>query len=468
MSDEGLKFLEIARELPEIRLPEVRLKDWGEVYKPFSHEIAQEQSSRCLSCGNPYCNWACPVHNHIPEWLDLLRHGKLFEAAELSHATNSLPEICGRICPQDRLCEKECTLNDGFGAVTIGAIEKYITDKALEEGWKPDLSGVKASGKRVAIVGSGPAGLGCADILTRNGVEVDVFDRNTEIGGLLTFGIPPFKLDKQVVKKRRAIMEEMGVRFHLGVEIGKDTKFNDLLEEYDAVFLGMGCYRSVIGPFEALDDKRVCLALPYLVNSVQRVLRKTSIGSGVDEFGFRGKSIIVLGGGDTAMDCVRTAVRHGAASVRCVYRRGEEQMPGSRNEIRNAKAEGVEFVFQQQPTGKMKSMKGHTVALEFAQTTVDADGKLQVNSQKNSELQCDSVILAFGFEPDPPAWFRDFDVKVGAMDRVCVSPSPFPFQTDNEKIFAGGDMVRGSDLVVTAVFEGRSAAEGILGYLNIH
>ncbi len=249
MADNPLQFLDIPRRDPDKLAVEARTLHFREIYSQYGADDASQQAGRCLSCGNPFCEWKCPVHNYIPNWLALVKAGKLFEAAELSHQTNSLPEVCGRICPQDRLCEGACTLNDGLGAVSIGAIEKYITDEAFRLGWKPDLSQVVATNKRVAIIGAGPAGLGCADILVRNGVKPVVFDRYSKIGGLLTFGIPPFKLDKDVVEKRREIMEEMGVEFRVGVEIGRDLAFDDLVREFDAVFLGMGTYSYVKGGF---------------------------------------------------------------------------------------------------------------------------------------------------------------------------------------------------------------------------
>src|SRR5579862_2939982 len=330
MADKHLQFLEVPRRDPDKLPVEVRTLYFREIYSQFSPESAAEQAARCLSCGNPFCEWKCPVHNYIPNWLALVEAGKLFEAAELSHQTNSLPEVCGRICPQDRLCEGACTLNDGLGAVSIGSIEKYITDEALKQGWKPDLSNVVRTVKRVAIVGAGPAGLGCADILVRNGVTPVVFDRYTRIGGLLTFGIPPFKLEKEVVEKRREIMEEMGVEFRLGVDIGGDLAFDDLVREFDAVFLGMGTYSYVKGGFAGEDLPGVHEALPYLVSNINRELGLPAAGPGsaagtgfTGSAGFidmRDKHVVVLGGGDTGMDCNRTAIRQGALSVTCTYR----------------------------------------------------------------------------------------------------------------------------------------------------
>ena len=342
-----LQFIENPRQDPKKAPAKERIKGFREIYEQFDFDSAAAQAGRCLACGNPYCEWKCPVHNYIPNWLQLIAEGNLEQAAELSNLTNSLPEICGRVCPQDRLCEGACTLNDGFGAVTIGSIEKYITDTALENGWKPDLSQVKKLDKRVAIVGAGPAGLGCADVLVRNGVTPVVFDRYPEAGGLLTFGIPSFKLEKEVIKRRCQLLQDMGVEFRLGVEIGKDKSMAELLAEFDAVFLGMGTYRYIKGGFPGEDMAGVYEALPYLISNTRNVL-----GLDQDENGFidmKGKRVVVLGGGDTAMDCNRTAIRQGASSVICAYRRDEENMPGSKREVANAKEEGVEFLWNRQP-----------------------------------------------------------------------------------------------------------------------
>src|SRR5580704_11066430 len=347
MADKNLQFLDIPRTDPHKAPVEARVASFREIYAPYEAAAASQQAGRCLGCGNPFCEWKCPVHNYIPNWLKLIEEGNLFEAAELSHKTNSLPEMCGRICPQDRLCEGACTLNDGLGAVTIGSIEKYITDEAFKRGWTPDMSHVRPTGRRVAIVGAGPAGLGCADILVRNGVEPVVFDRYQRIGGLLTFGIPPFKLEKEVVEKRREVMQGMGVEFRLGTEIGRDIPFARLLEDFDAVFLGMGTYTAVRGGFPGEDLPGVYDALPYLISNIKHELQFPGAAHALIDV--RGKRVVVLGGGDTAMDCNRTALRQGALSVTCTYRRDEANMPGSRRDYRNSREEGVEFLFNRQP-----------------------------------------------------------------------------------------------------------------------
>jgi glutamate synthase (NADPH/NADH) small chain len=409
------------------------------------------------------------VHNYIPNWLKLIEEGKLFEAAELSHQTNSLPEMCGRICPQDRLCEGACTLNDGLGAVTIGSIEKYITDEALKAGWRPDMSNVVPTGRRVAVVGAGPAGLACADILVRSGVTPVVFDRYPRIGGLLTFGIPPFKLEKEVVEMRREIMEGMGVRFELGVEIGRDLGFAKLLADYDAVFLGMGAYTAVKGGFPGENVPGVVEALPYLVANIRHELGLADSECFVD---LKGKRVVVLGGGDTAMDCNRTAIRQGAASVTCTYRRDEDNMPGSRRDYKNSKEEGVRFLFNRQPVEILGGSAGVT-AVRCVETRLgahDARGRRIAEPIPGSEhvLEADAVLVAFGFLPSPPAWLAEHDIAVHANGRIrVVTQGLNRFATTNPKVFAGGDMVRGSDLVVTAVFEGREAAAGILRHLQV-
>ncbi|MCH2556229.1 MAG: FAD-dependent oxidoreductase [Alcanivorax sp.] len=464
------QFLDVPRVDPRKKDIEDRKERYEEIYYPFETREVEHQAHRCLHCGNPYCEWKCPVHNYIPNWLKLISEGNLMEAVELAHQTNSLPEVCGRVCPQDRLCEGACTLNDGFGAVTIGATEKYIADTALAMGWRPDMSKVVWTDKKVAVIGAGPAGIGCADVLVRNGVKPVVFDRYPEIGGLLTFGIPEFKLEKPVMTKRREVFEGMGIEFRLNTEVGKDVTIDELLEEFDAVFMGMGTYTYMKGGFPGEDLDGVHEALPFLVANVNR-----NLGFEKDEADFidvSGKRVVVLGGGDTAMDCNRTSVRQGADSVVCAYRRDEENMPGSRREVANAKEEGVQFLFNRQPI-EVVGENGKVVGVKVVETKLgepDNNGRRRPEPIPESEevLPADVVIVAFGFRPSPADWFDGKNISTDDSGRVtALEKQAFPFQTSNEKIFAGGDMVRGSDLVVTAIWEGREAAKGILDYLDV-
>ena len=465
----NFEFVELPRQDPAKTPAAVRIHDFREIYGQFDPKNAVAQASRCLGCGNPYCEWKCPVHNYIPNWLKLVEEGNIFEAAELSHRTNSLPEVCGRVCPQDRLCEGACTLNDGFGAVTIGSIEKYITTEALKRGWRPDMSGVIPTGKRVAVIGAGPAGLGCADVLVRNGVEPVVYDRYAEIGGLLTFGIPEFKLEKEVVRTRRQLMEEMGVKFVLGTEVGKDIAFQQLLDEYDAVFLGMGTYKYMKGGFPGEDLPGAYEALPFLISNIKRQLGMLEHPAGFIDM--KGQRVVVLGGGDTAMDCNRTSIRQGAESVTCAYRRDEANMPGSKREVANAKEEGVEFLWNRQPVEIVGADKVEGVKVVSTELGApDARGRRTPQVVPGSEevIPADRVIIAFGFQPNPAPWFSEFGIQCDERGRVkAPANAARKHQTTNPKVFAGGDMVRGSDLVVTAVFEGRNAAEGILDYLGV-
>ena len=464
----NFQFLDVGRYDPAKKSVNERKINFVEIYGEYNQSQASNQAHRCLDCGNPYCEWKCPVHNYIPDWLKLVNEGNILEAADLCHSTNTLPEVCGRVCPQDRLCEGACTLNDGFGAVTIGSIEKYITEKAFEMGWKPDLSQRKWTNKKVAIVGSGPAGIACADVLTRSGIHSHVFDKNDEIGGLLTFGIPEFKLEKSVVKRRRKILEEMGIKFNLGVEIGKDIKFKNLYDKYDAVFLAMGTYTSLEGGFSGEKLPGVYKAIDYLISNTKKLL---NMSSGKSEYiNFKGKNVVVLGGGDTAMDCNRTAIRQGAKSVTCLYRRDEVNMPGSRREVKNAKEEGVIFDFNVQPIDILGNNKVEGV--KIVQTELgepDQNGRRVPIPISGSEriYDADVVIVAFGFRASPANWFEDFNINTRKDGLVIAEENQeYKFQTSNKKIFSGGDMVRGSDLVVTAIWEGREAGKSIIKYVS--
>ena len=466
--ENDFQFLEVGRYDPNKKNIEERKINFVEIYGDYNQSEASNQSHRCLDCGNPYCEWKCPVHNYIPDWLKLVNDGNIMEAADLCHQTNSLPEMCGRVCPQDRLCEGACTLNDGFGAVSIGNIEKYITDKALDMGWKPDLSNRTWTNKKVAIIGAGPAGIGCADVLIRAGINCDVYDKHPEIGGLLTFGIPEFKLEKSVVRRRRKILEEMGIKFHLNKEVGKNISFKTLHEKYDAVFLGMGTYTSLKGGFIGEDLPQAHKAIDYLIGNTNHLLKFQQKES--EYINFKGKDVVILGGGDTAMDCNRTAIRQGARSVTCLYRRDEQNMPGSRREVINAKEEGVQFEFNIQPIEIVGN--DNVEGIKTIQTKLgepDQNGRrVPVPIQGSEKIYpADEVVIAFGFRANPAPWFKDFKIQTDKSGLV-VAPEKqeLKFQTSNPKIFSGGDMVRGSDLVVTAIWEGREAAKSIIQFVS--
>ena len=472
--DNVYQFIDLPRVDPSKVPLNSRKTEFIEIYQLFSDAQATSQADRCLECGNPYCQHKCPLHNNIPNWLRLANEGRIIEAAELAHSTNSLPEVCGRVCPQDRLCEGSCTLNAEFGAVTIGNVEKYITEKAFELGWKPQVKNIPKSGKKVAVVGAGPAGLGCADVLIRNGVDVVVYERQQEIGGLLTFGIPAFKLEKSVMSRRRELFSEMGIEFRLGVEIGKDISISQLIDEYDAVFLGVGTYQGMKANIPNENAQGVYSALPFLIANTQHLLGFDA----PDYVSMEGKRVVVLGGGDTAMDCVRTSVRQNAQAVTCVYRRDEANMPGSRKEYSNAKEEGVAFQFNAQPVEiEAKPLavevnpEGKVTGIKIVRTQMgeaDSNGRRQAEIIEGSEevIACDAIIIAFGFAPHAMPWLETTGVTTDSRGRIATSGA-LKQQTANAKVFAGGDITRGSDLVVTAIAEGRDAAESIMAFLDV-
>ena len=466
MADKQFPFLKFHRAPPREVPVQIRVLDYREIYGEFADNDAGDQAARCIDCGNPYCSWGCPLHNRIPQWLKLVRDGRIEDAAALMHETNPLPEICGRICPQDRLCEGDCTLETGFEAVTIGAIERWATDEALRRGWRPPVSAEK-TGKRVAIVGAGPAGLSAADRLARAGVHADVFDRYPEIGGLLTYGIPPFKLDKSIVRTRRGVLEEMGVRFTLDTEIGRDVAFSTLLQDYDAVFVGTGAYTAVDATLPGQQSAGVFPALPFLIANAKRILGDP----GANVPNVIGKRVVVLGGGDTAMDCVRTAVRMDAEHVISAYRRDEENMPGSRREVKNARDEGVEFLFNLQPVSILCDENGVT-GVRVVQTRLVATGggraRPEIVAGSEEDIAADAVITSFGFLASPPIWCDEFGIERDTAGKIIVGGAGrLPLQTSNPKVFAGGDAIRGADLVVRAVYDGREAAKSILQMIGI-
>ena len=458
---------------PDKLSPAARANNFAEIYLPFRPEQAHREAERCLKCGeHSVCEWTCPLHNPIPQWVELVLAGNIDAAVELSHQTNCLPEITGRVCPQDKLCEGACTVRDVAGSVTIGNIERYISDQALAKGWRPDLSGVQPVDKRVAIIGAGPAGLACADALIRRGVSVTVFDRHPEIGGLLTFGIPAFKLDKSLLARRREIFTAMGIRFELNCEVGKDVPLAELLSDYDALFVGVGTYRSMKAGIPHEDAPGVYDALPFLVGNTRQLMGLTS--SAEEPFvDTAGLNVVVLGGGDTAMDCVRTALRHGATNVTCAYRRDEANMPGSKKEVKNAKEEGAVFEFNVQPVELVLDDAGRVNGIRLLRTRLgeaDSQGRRRPQPIPGSEfvMPADAVIMAFGFNPHAMPWLQAQGVEVDDWGRIAASvDSRFRYQTSNPQIFAGGDAVRGADLVVTAMAEGRHAAQGIADWLGV-
>jgi glutamate synthase (NADPH) small chain len=463
MSAKLFQFLDVPRQLPRTVPVAVRVLGYGEIGGDFASPQASTQAERCIDCGNPYCEHACPVHNYIPNWLKLVQQGRIMEAATLMHETNPLPEICGRVCPQDRLCEGDCTLEQtDFGSVTIGSIERWVTDEALRQGWRPDLSNVKETGHRVAVIGAGPAGLACADRLRRAGIAVDVYDRQREIGGLLTFGIPPFKLDKGVVLTRREVLEGMGVRFLLNKEVGRDVEFGALLDDYDAIFIGTGAYTYVDAQLPGRELRGVHDALPFLIANTERLLRDEP----ASVFDFRDKHVVVLGGGDTGMDCNRTAIRLGAKSVTCVYRRDEASMPGSAREVSYSREEGVTFLFHRQPVAILDNGHGQVRGVRVVETRLVDDGNGRPKPQNvpgtETEIVADVIIQSFGFLPSPPDWLAAHGVALSATGKILTSANgKLPHQTNHPRIFAGGDNVRGADLVVRAVYDGREAAGSI-------
>lgn len=453
------QFIEQVRQPPEVQTVEQRIRHFASIYSRYSDDQATGQSLRCIDCGNPYCQWKCPVHNRIPQWLRLVGEGRIMEAADLAHQTNSLPEMCGQLCPQSQLCEGACTLNDGLGAVTIGAIENYLADTALRQGWRPDLSNVEQLPYRVAIVGAGPAGLACADRLARLGIATDVFDKHPQIGGLLTFGIPQFKLEKRVVIRRRHILEGMGIQFHTGIEIGRDRSINDLLSEYDALFLGLGADAGIKADLAGEQLAGVYSALPFLISNINPLL-----GYEAETMDFKGKQVLILGAGDTAMDCCRTSIRLGAKAVHCLYRRREEDLKNSEKDYKHACEEGVQFHWLRQVT----AFKGsdHLTAVEVTHTRFNDKGQLELTDVKE-EVPADVVIIAYGFNAATFDWFEPLGLQTSSRGLIQLNEENYPLQTHHPNIFAGGDMVLGANLVVNAIAQGQRAAQSIAQYLTV-
>ncbi|WP_412553033.1 NAD(P)-dependent oxidoreductase [Shimia sp. MIT1388] len=464
-----LKFVTVDRDMPEKRGATVRKEDFNEIYAEFAKAKAEEQASRCSQCGVPYCQSHCPLHNNIPDWLRLTATGRLEEAYAVSQATNTFPEICGRICPQDRLCEGNCVIEQsGHGTVTIGSVEKYITDTAWEQGWVEAISPVQERSESVGIIGAGPGGLAAADRLRRAGLQVTIYDRYDRAGGLLTYGIPGFKLEKDVVMRRNKLLEDGGVTFKLNCNVGEDISFQEIRDAHDAVIIATGVYKSrdLGGP--GAGAKGIVKAIDYLTAS-----NRQNFGDSVPEIESgelfaEGKKVVVIGGGDTAMDCVRTAIRQGAESVKCLYRRDKANMPGSQRETQNAEEEGVEFVWLSAPKGFTggDSVEGVMVQkMRLGQP--DASGRQSPEVIEGADYveDADLVIKALGFEPeDLPTLWDQPELEVTRWGTVKAQFTTGA--TDLEGVYAVGDIVRGASLVVWAIKDGRDCADAILEKLG--
>ncbi|MBL3570119.1 dihydropyrimidine dehydrogenase [Rhodovulum sulfidophilum] len=462
-----LQFVRVAKETPEKREAGDRAKDFDEIYAEFAAEKAAEQASRCSQCGVPFCQSHCPLHNNIPDWLRLTAEGRLEEAYAMSQATNTFPEICGRICPQDRLCEGNCVIEQsGHGTVTIGAVEKYITDTAWDEGWVPPIAPAEDRSESVGIIGAGPGGLAAADRLRRAGLQVTVYDRHDRAGGLLTYGIPGFKLEKDIVMRRVAQLEQGGVEFVLNCNVGTDISFDAIRGKHDAVLIATGVYkgRDLTGP--GAGAQGIVAALDYLTAS-----NRVSFGDEVPEYlsgelNAEGKRVIVVGGGDTAMDCVRTAIRQGAVSVKCLYRRDRANMPGSQREVQNAEEEGVDFVWLSAPKGFAGDPVTSVMVQKMRLGPPDASGRQSPEVIEGADYvePADLVIKALGFEPeDLPALWGEDELEVTRWGTVKADFRSH--ETSLPGVFAVGDIVRGASLVVWAIRDGREAADSILDFL---
>ncbi len=469
MAERLLRFVTVDRENPPKRSAETRAGDFHEIYADYIAEKASEQASRCSQCGVPFCQVHCPLQNNIPDWLKLTAEGRLEDAYELSQATNNMPEICGRICPQDRLCEGNCVIEQsGFGTVTIGAVEKYLTDTAWQRGWVKPLKPRRVRPEHIGIVGAGPAGLAAGEELRRNGYRVTIYDRHDRAGGLLTYGIPNFKLEKEVVERRVQRLVDGGIAFRLGFELGRDASLEDFRARHDAVFLAVGAYkpRAMEAPGIGLDG--IVPALDYLIAS-----NRNGFGDSVPDFDSglldaNGKHVAVIGGGDTAMDCVRTAMRQGAKSVSCLYRRDRDNMPGSLREVANAEEEGIVFEWLSLPKAFLG--RGDIEGVRIARMRLglpDASGRKTPEEIKGADgsLKADLAIMALGFDPeDLPAQFRAPELAVTRWGTLKTDSSSL--MTNLEGVFAGGDVTRGASLVVWAIRDGRDAAAAIHSHLS--
>jgi len=453
------EFINTARIEPEKRLVVDRIKDFEEIYEFFATKEAALQSDRCIQCGDPFCLNKCPLHNYIPQWLKAVAEKDLEFAFNLSNEPSPFPEVMGRICPHDRLCEGDCTLNDGHGAITIGSVETFINEEGFKLGLKPKFPGV-TSDKRVAVIGSGPAGLSVATYLLRAGIGVDMYERASRAGGLMTYGIPGFKLDKKVVERRVKSLIEAGLNLTLNCEVGKDISFEEITKNSDAVFIGIGATKAKVAGIENENAKGVFAAMEYLGG-----IQAKNFGESYNkELDFKDKNVVVIGGGDTAMDCVRTAKREGAKSVKCLYRRDAHNMPGSQKEYKNAKEEGVEFVFYASPKKIITNENSEVIAIEMVKTALgqkDESGRARMEEVKGSEFKvnADVIIMSLGFDPANPSYLAENGVETNSWGGIIVNDN---FETTTPGIYSGGDCYRGADLVVRAAYDGREAARAII------
>lgn len=468
MTAKMMGFLSTPQAMPDKRDVAERRRDFGEIHHRFSQEGAVEQAGRCEQCGIPFCQIHCPLHNNIPDWLRMTAEDRLEEAYELASATNNMPEICGRICPQDRLCEGNCVIEKGFESVTIGAVEKHITEVAFERGWVKPPRPRRERAESVGVIGAGPAGLAVADQLRKRGYQTDVYDRYDRVGGLLIYGIPNFKLDKGVVERRADVLIAGGIRFHLDCEVGTMLPFDELRARHDALFIGTGVYRPRDIATPGVGLANIVQALDYLTASNRKGLRDAVPAFDSGSLNAAGKRVVVVGGGDTAMDCVRTAVRQGAASVRCLYRRDRANMPGSMREVRHAEEEGVEFVWQAAPEAFLGDGEvAGARAVRMRLGAPDATGRQRPEPVPDSSfvVEAELVIKALGFDPeDLPMLFGQPELQVTRWGTVRIDWRTM--MTGMPGVFAGGDIVRGASLVVWGVRDGRDAADSIHAFLE--
>jgi glutamate synthase (NADPH/NADH) small chain len=453
------EFLSIERIDPSKRLVVERVKDFGEIYEVLGKNDAANQSDRCIQCGDPFCLNKCPLHNYIPQWLKAVSETDLEFAFKLSNEPSPFPEVMGRVCPHDRLCEGDCTLNDGHGAITIGSIETHITEEGFKAGYELDFPGVTTD-KKVAVIGSGPAGLSVATYLLRSGIGVTMYERSDRAGGLLTYGIPNFKLDKKIVQRRVELLKNAGLELVLECEVGRDMDFEEVADKHDAMFIGIGATKAKRASLNGENASNVYDAMEYLT-AIGRKNFKTSYDK---KFDFKDLDVVVIGGGDTAMDCLRTAKREGAKSVTCLYRRDEKNMPGSKKEYKNAMEEGVNFNFLTSPKEIIQD-NSKAIAVEAVKMTIgarDESGRQRVEEQKGSEhrVNADVIIMALGFDTEVPSFLAENGVEINKWGEIIVDEDTH--ETSTSGIYAGGDCYRGADLVVTAAYDGREAARSIV------